>query len=61
MGGYSVNRHGSRDGGTVSALLLENNRAVRSDLDLRARYARDIVPRVLAPWMREHMGIEIMP
>ena len=60
-GGYSVNRHGSRDGGTVSALLLENNRAVRSDLDLRARYARDIVPRVLAPWMREHMGIEIRP
>lgn len=52
-GGYNTVRHGSRDGGEVSAMQIEVNRTLRFDPALRTAFASDLAAAVMA-FMHEH-------
>ncbi len=58
-GGYSTRRHGSRDGGTVSAIQIEHHRiGLRDTAENRAAYAA-VLAEVLELYLAEHYGIEL--
>lgn len=56
--GYTLIRHGSRDGGTIDAIMLEHNRELRSAEENRDAYANELADAILE-FMAKHYGIEL--
>jgi hypothetical protein len=60
-GGYNTERHGSRDGGTISAIQIEHHFAgLRDDAGNRERYAEALTDALLI-YFRVHFGFELAP
>lgn len=58
-GGYSTRRHGSRDGGAVSAIQLEHHwEGIRDTEENRRRYA-DALASILERLLREAYGVDL--
>ncbi len=60
-GGYITERHGSRDGGSISAIQLEHHfPGLRDEEENRQRYAEALVDALLI-YFSAHFGFELAP
>lgn len=56
--GYTLVRHGSRDGGTFNAIMLEHDTGTRSNGNTRAVYANALA-KTIVEYVAKHLGIEM--